>query len=570
LNQRGHAVDIAQDGQQALAALRHTSYDVALIDFHLPELDGLQVAKRYRGENKGDGQARLIAITADIEGLLSHSENCENFDQIIPKPLDIFDICNVIEQAASRAPLAKGETPGLNGEEPPPAARSLPRHAGGHAAARPRPADPSWALGLEWLRWPDDFQGKNLAAYGAKEFDGADSIDGIIVREAADPARLAPIWLHKPLHLFPIIDLTGSLGPQADLNASAESQGVRDAVRQLVQSFHQRRAQLHRDLLTASDPGEKLLSRLFVQNAPLTAAYDAGNRSLIRYNVPLDAADAIREAEALCRQGFLSRDFFERFHLCYRCSSARLLAREECPKCQSSNLRDEQYVHHYKCAYQGVESDFRQGDRLVCPKCRQELTHFSVDYDKPGSMVACGRCGHAGSEPAVGFVCLDCSIRMDGDAAQVRDVYSYALTKEGSAFAQAGYAMAGAGQRTIRFADLPLEFVIALNAAAKAYNERQTPFTAVSLFYENEREIVREAGMRQFAQARDLFLENLRSALGGRAAVVKGHAYDFCLLKGVKPDQADEMVSEIHEAAAGNLTLDLGVKAQLFGPEDFV
>ncbi|NJM33432.1 MAG: response regulator [Rhodomicrobium sp.] len=444
LNQRGHTVDIAHDGQQALIALRQNAYDVALIDFHLPELDGLQVAKSYRSERNGGAQARLIAITADIEGLLSHSENCENFDQIIPKPLDIFDICNVIEQTASRSAAAAGESPDLaqGGELPEPG--TFPKQISGNPAARPRPADPSWALGLEWLRWPEDFHSKRFAAYSAKAFNDLDAIDGIIVQEAADIAGLAPIWDHRPLHLFPIIDLNGRLGPQADLNGSSDIHTVRDSVRQLVQSFHQRRAQLHRDLLTSSALGDKLLSRLYVQNSPLSASYDAGHRSLTRYNVPLDAADVAREAEALRSQGFLSRDFFERFHVCYRCSSARLHAREECPQCHSSNLREEQYVHHYKCAYQGVESDFRRGDRLVCPKCRQELSHFSVDYDKPGSMIVCGRCGHAGSEPAVGFVCLDCTARMDADAAAVKDVYSYSLTKEGEAFAQVGYALAGA------------------------------------------------------------------------------------------------------------------------------
>lgn len=89
LGQRGHLVDIAEDGEQALRALTRHPYDVALIDFRLPKLDGLQVAQRFRRERGGETGTRLIAITADVEGLLSHSENCENFDQIIPKPLDV-------------------------------------------------------------------------------------------------------------------------------------------------------------------------------------------------------------------------------------------------------------------------------------------------------------------------------------------------------------------------------------------------------------------------------------------------------------------------------------------------
>ena len=74
----------------------------------------------------------------------------------------------------------------------------------------------------------------------------------------------------------------------------------------------------------------------------------------------------------------------------------------------------------------------------------------------------------------------------------------------------------------MRFSDLPLDFVVALNGAAKTYNETKTPFTVLNLSYENEREIVREAGMRQFAQARDLFLEKLRNLLGDKGIAHQG------------------------------------------------
>ena len=65
LSQRGHHVDIATDGEQALEALRQNSYDVALLDFHLPRMDGLQVAKIFRREAGDRKIPKLIAITLD-------------------------------------------------------------------------------------------------------------------------------------------------------------------------------------------------------------------------------------------------------------------------------------------------------------------------------------------------------------------------------------------------------------------------------------------------------------------------------------------------------------------------
>jgi CheY-like chemotaxis protein len=97
LTQRGHSVDVASDGEEALRALKSHDYDVVLMDFHLPGMDGLQVAAAYRSSGSRITQPRFIAITADMKGLLASAENCENFDQIVPKPFQLNEICRVVE-----------------------------------------------------------------------------------------------------------------------------------------------------------------------------------------------------------------------------------------------------------------------------------------------------------------------------------------------------------------------------------------------------------------------------------------------------------------------------------------
>jgi CheY-like chemotaxis protein len=569
LMQRGHKVDIAHDGEQALAALDRTPYDVALIDFRLPKLDGLSVAQQYRSHKNGDSRARLIAITADVEGLLAHKENCENFDQIIPKPLDIYEVCKVIE--TSTAPgdgngRLAGDVEGLGGIETGLTGVAA-RPVGAFQGAR-RP-EPPWATGLELLRWPDDIPISGTPGAAVPEFQNLDSIDAILIKTPASVADLSELWSRRPLHLFPVIDLDGSLRGYSDYDASKGGAADGDAVRRLIQGFHQRRTQLHRDLITTSDAGEILLGRMFVKDAPLSATYDPNERSLVHYNATLPSDDVIPAAERQCKNGFLQKEFFDRFHTCYRCSSSRLHIREECATCNSAQLREEAYIHHFRCGFQGVDTDFRHGDTLTCPKCRQELLHFSVDYDKPGTLLVCGQCGHAESEPTVGFLCMDCNAHCATDRAATIDIYSYKLTQEGIAFLKMGNALRGAGQRGIRFSDLPLDFVVALNTAAKKFNELQTPFTVVNLAYEHEREITREAGLRQFRQARDQFLENLTSLLRDKGVVVKGHSYDFCLLNAVRPDEAESIISEAAQDAATSLSVDLGMRFHLFGHEDF-
>jgi len=568
LGQRGHLVDIAEDGEQALNALGKSSYDVALIDFRLPKLDGLEVARSYRDTRNGDPRARLIAITADVEGLLAHKENCENFDQIMPKPLDVYEVCNVIERTGAANEASAEPVSEPSGEDSPAGVRQY-RSAPADGTTELRREKPSWAHGLEILTWPEDFSEARLPGSTVPAFGGLDSVDAVLVSRPPANGEMTGLWERRPAHLFPLVDLTGKLAHQADFDASRGQPGDGASVQQLIHAFHHRRAQLHRDLLTTADLGEKLLARLYVQDAPLTPLHVAEDRSLIRYNVPLPTDEVIREAERQCRNGFLRRDFFDRFHVCYRCSSSRLHIREECPACRSPQLREEPYIHHFRCGTQSVESDFRDGDRLICPKCRQELSHFSVDYDKPGTALVCGRCGHTGSEPTVGFLCLDCTAHFDAEVAGTRDIFSYSLTQEGVAFMQMGQALRGPAQRTIRFSDLPLDFVVALNAAAKQYNDDQIPFAVVNLSYHNEREITREAGLRQFGQARDLFLETLKNALRDHGVVVKGYSYDFCLLHRATGAEAEGVMEDAVAGASQTLRFDLGVKAQYFGPADF-
>jgi CheY-like chemotaxis protein len=558
LNQRGHQVDIVTDGLQALAALREHDYDVAMLDFRMPHMDGVQVASSIRKEANGRKLPRLIAITADMEALLAHAEDCENFDHVLPKPLDIYQVGKLVEEQAEIGARQAFPAP---------------------ATHRPTPADlkptsdrPSFfdSLDYEFLSWPNDLGTTRLSARGIQATLGDPRFDAILIKQSASAEDLASIWRQNALHLLPVIDLTGTLGAKADLDGSKLGGRDTDEFDRLIRRFRDQRARLHRDMVFAGNVGEKLLGRMVVSGPPLKPAYDAQSATLVSYNTILGGSLVAAEAEGMCEQKFLSRTFFERFHVCPRCESSRLNVREECPKCRSSNLTEESYLHHFTCAYQGPESEFRRANNLICPKCRRELTSFSIDYDRPGAMMLCGSCGHAGSEPAIGFVCLDCCAHADGESCRTRDVFSYELTEEGIGLAQYGRSLLGDARQLLRFTELPLELVVALNSAAKRFSTESIPFTLLNIVYQNEREITAEHGVRQFAQARALFLENLRAATAQTGMVVDGQSYDFALLRDVGPEKSKDEFDSLRQRAQSTVRVDLGVKFQAFGPEDFI
>ncbi len=53
LKQRGHRVDIAADGQEAVDKAAAGTYDVILMDVQMPMLDGFQATAAIRAQSSG-------------------------------------------------------------------------------------------------------------------------------------------------------------------------------------------------------------------------------------------------------------------------------------------------------------------------------------------------------------------------------------------------------------------------------------------------------------------------------------------------------------------------------------
>ena len=65
LEKRGYAVTIAPDGREALARLKTETFALALVDLHMPELDGFGVVRELRQHERSTGlHLPVIALTA--------------------------------------------------------------------------------------------------------------------------------------------------------------------------------------------------------------------------------------------------------------------------------------------------------------------------------------------------------------------------------------------------------------------------------------------------------------------------------------------------------------------------
>jgi DNA-binding response OmpR family regulator len=96
------AIDHAEDGRQALAMLRATKYDLAIVDYYLPVLDGAGVVAKAREE---PDLAGLPIVAISIGGAEARAATlAAGADLFVDKPLVLRDLFALLERLARRRP----------------------------------------------------------------------------------------------------------------------------------------------------------------------------------------------------------------------------------------------------------------------------------------------------------------------------------------------------------------------------------------------------------------------------------------------------------------------------------
>ncbi len=114
LEKRGHAVTVANNGAEAIAALDDADFDLLLMDIQMPVMGGLEatVAIRERERERG-GHMRIVAMTA--HAMTGDRERClaAGMDGYVSKPIQPAAFFATIEHdPASPAAIEPGHEPG--------------------------------------------------------------------------------------------------------------------------------------------------------------------------------------------------------------------------------------------------------------------------------------------------------------------------------------------------------------------------------------------------------------------------------------------------------------------------
>lgn len=94
LEEDGHEVLTASEGESALAMIPDAAPDVILLDTRMPVMDGREFARKYQELSRD--RAPLIVLTA-IEDPESTAAEI-GADSYLPKPFDLSDLTEVVNR----------------------------------------------------------------------------------------------------------------------------------------------------------------------------------------------------------------------------------------------------------------------------------------------------------------------------------------------------------------------------------------------------------------------------------------------------------------------------------------
>jgi len=103
LRQSGYGFTHAADGASGLAALQNSPPDLVILDLMLPDMDGLEVCRRIKGQNSGGASAAVLMLTAKGDPMDRIVGLELGADDYLPKPFEPRELL-----ARIRAVLRRG------------------------------------------------------------------------------------------------------------------------------------------------------------------------------------------------------------------------------------------------------------------------------------------------------------------------------------------------------------------------------------------------------------------------------------------------------------------------------
>jgi len=96
--------DYAEDGDQTLDMLNKEAYDLILLDFRMPKMNGPEIAEKLRNSDGPNKNTRIIGLTATVSNQDMRKAKSSGINHVLRKPFDQDELLALMEDQAGNTP----------------------------------------------------------------------------------------------------------------------------------------------------------------------------------------------------------------------------------------------------------------------------------------------------------------------------------------------------------------------------------------------------------------------------------------------------------------------------------
>ena len=114
LEKLGHRVQVAGDGRMAVAAATAETFDLVLMDIHMPEMDGLSATRAIRDLGGPWSDIPIVALTANVMGSIATQCYAAGMNDYLAKPYRLSALKAVLQRWSESSRTAGGKSSSAN------------------------------------------------------------------------------------------------------------------------------------------------------------------------------------------------------------------------------------------------------------------------------------------------------------------------------------------------------------------------------------------------------------------------------------------------------------------------
>ncbi|MEQ6118909.1 ATP-binding protein [Reichenbachiella sp. MALMAid0571] len=104
LSEQGITFDEAENGDETYKLLNEKKYDIVLLDFRMPKMNGPEITEKIRAEKKLNSEIPIIGLTATVSDQDMLLAKKSGINHVLRKPFDTEELLTLIEKELAEKP----------------------------------------------------------------------------------------------------------------------------------------------------------------------------------------------------------------------------------------------------------------------------------------------------------------------------------------------------------------------------------------------------------------------------------------------------------------------------------